>query len=148
VTRRLPLPPPDEPTYGQSCDGGNCDRESVGYRWFTDMSAWLPCRPTCITAKGVPPEFIHRDPADVVACGQAGEGSEFQTTDEALEWLRSIVVPVYGDVRSTKGLLWATSEIAHPSRHGGDRTLWDRYEAAKRLLDLANPRPAYWKKAP
>lgn len=76
------------------------------------------------------------------------DAAGFRSTDEALEWLRSIVVPVYGDVRSTGALLATTGEITHPSRHGGDRTLWDRYEAAKRLLDSANPRPAYWKKAP
>ena len=82
-----------------------------------------------------------------VGCGQAGEGPEFRTADEAMEWLRSIVVPVYGDVRSVRGLIWATSEIVHPSRHGGDRTLWDRFEAANRLIDSSDPR-AYWKKAP
>lgn len=59
---------------------------------------------------------------------------DFQTADDAKAWLRSIVVPVYGDVRAVRGLIWATSEIVHPSRHGGDRTLWDRFEAARRLL--------------
>lgn len=77
-----------------------------------------------------------------------GPAAGFRSTDEALDWLRSIVVPVYGDVRSTGGLLAATGEIAHPSRHGGNRTLWDRFEAAKQLIDSSNPRPAYWKKAP
>lgn len=70
MTRRLPPSPPDEPTYGQSCDGGHCDGESVGWRWFTDMSDWLPCCDRCISAKGVPPEFIHRDPVDAVGGGE------------------------------------------------------------------------------
>jgi hypothetical protein len=77
---------------------------------------------------------------------EPGAQPRLQSADDAMEWLRSIVVPVYGDVRATRGLLWATSEIAHASRHGGDRTLWDRFETAKRLLD-SDPR-AYWKKAP
>lgn len=60
---------------------------------------------------------------------------DFQTADEARSWLRSIVVPVYGDVRSVGALIATTGEIVHPSRHGGDRTLWDRFETARRLLD-------------
>lgn len=34
--------PPAEPTYGQSCDGGNCERPSVGWRLYRDRSDWLP----------------------------------------------------------------------------------------------------------
>ena len=62
MTRRLPQPPPDEPADGRSCDGGNCDRKSVGWRWFTDLREWLPCCDRHIRRKGVPPEFIHRAP--------------------------------------------------------------------------------------
>lgn len=36
------LPAPDEPSYGRSCDGGGCDAESIGWRWYRDQRHWLP----------------------------------------------------------------------------------------------------------
>ena len=103
----------------------------------------------CDRQRPLGPDGKHGDgPRCTPTCGCEDRPAEpeFRTADEAMEWLRSIVVPVYGDVRAVRGLIWATGEIVHPSRHGGDRTLWDRLEAAKRLLD-SDPR-AYWKKAP
>ncbi|MEH0657705.1 hypothetical protein QA860_08160 [Streptomyces stelliscabiei] len=35
-------PPPDEPAAGRSCDGGHCDRPSIGWRLFRDQPEWLP----------------------------------------------------------------------------------------------------------
>lgn len=35
-------PPPDEPTYGRSCDGGGCSTPSIGWRWYRDLREWLP----------------------------------------------------------------------------------------------------------
>jgi hypothetical protein len=31
-----------EETYGRSCDGGGCDAESIGWRWYRDVKEWLP----------------------------------------------------------------------------------------------------------
>ena len=45
-TRDIP-PPPDEPTGGQSCDGGHCNEPSVGWRYYPTPrpGQWLPvCR--------------------------------------------------------------------------------------------------------
>ena len=64
---------------------------------------------------------------------------KFQSADAAREWLRSIVVPVYGDVRALRGLIQATGWIVDPSLHGGDRTLWNRLQEARRLLDSPAP---------
>lgn len=33
---------PEEPADGRSCDCGNCDAESIGWRWFHDLKEWLP----------------------------------------------------------------------------------------------------------
>lgn len=35
-------PPPDEPADGRSCDGGNCNAPSIGWRWYRDLREWLP----------------------------------------------------------------------------------------------------------
>jgi len=44
MTRRPIDPPPAEPTYGQSCDGGNCSNPSAGWRRYPDDKPprWLP----------------------------------------------------------------------------------------------------------
>lgn len=34
--------PPDEPTFGRSCDGGHCGRPSVGWRLYRGEPDWLP----------------------------------------------------------------------------------------------------------
>jgi hypothetical protein len=39
---RLPGPVPAGPTNGQSCDGGDCDAVSVGWRWYDELAEWLP----------------------------------------------------------------------------------------------------------
>lgn len=61
MTRRRPPTEPPEPADGRSCDGGRCDAESVGWRWFTDLREWLPCCGRHIRTKGVPPEFVRYD---------------------------------------------------------------------------------------
>lgn len=35
-------PPPDESAAGRSCDGGYCDRPSIGWRLFRGQREWLP----------------------------------------------------------------------------------------------------------
>lgn len=36
------LSPPDEPAAGRSCDAGNCNRPSIGWRLFRGWREWLP----------------------------------------------------------------------------------------------------------
>lgn len=35
-------PPPDEPADGRSCDGGHCNRPSIGWRLYRGEPDWLP----------------------------------------------------------------------------------------------------------
>jgi hypothetical protein len=39
---RSGLPPPTEPTFGRSCDGGHCTRPSIGWRLYRGQPDWLP----------------------------------------------------------------------------------------------------------
>lgn len=57
-TRDIP-PPPDEPTGGQSCDGGHCDAPSVGWRYYPTPrpGEWLPVCERDMNVKGVPAAF-------------------------------------------------------------------------------------------
>lgn len=41
ATRSGP-PPPTEPTWGRSCDGGHCNRPSIGWRLYRGQPDWLP----------------------------------------------------------------------------------------------------------
>jgi hypothetical protein len=34
--------PPAEPADGRSCDGGGCNRPSIGWRLYRDQPDWLP----------------------------------------------------------------------------------------------------------
>lgn len=61
TARRIPPPPPAEPTGGQSCDGGYCDAPSVGWRWYVADRRWLPVCAAHIAVKGVPRTFRRYD---------------------------------------------------------------------------------------
>lgn len=58
-----PTPPdcPSEAADGRSCDAGNCNQPSIGWRWFTDVRQWLPACESDMSRKGVPPEFKRYD---------------------------------------------------------------------------------------
>lgn len=58
----------------------------------------------------------------------------FATADEAERWLRSIA-DLPNRSLSLKELLRIAVRICHPDVNGGDRTMWDRYEAARKLLE-------------
>lgn len=58
----------------------------------------------------------------------------FASADEALRWLQKVAGLPNRDV-STKDLLRLAASHCHPDRHDGDRTLWDRYDAARQLLE-------------
>lgn len=51
--------PPDEPTFGRSCDAGGCDAESVGWRFFPFPAPgqWLPVCDADMEVKGVPRRY-------------------------------------------------------------------------------------------
>lgn len=68
----IPLPP-DEPSYGRSCDAGRCNAPAVGWRWFTDVREWLPACANDIGGKGVPGRFRVYDTDYPDAHGGAGE---------------------------------------------------------------------------
>ncbi len=59
----------------------------------------------------------------------------FASADEALWWLRSLTDPSKINL-SVKAMLRMAAGICHPDRNGGDRTLWDRYDAARQLLEV------------
>jgi len=42
MNENLPPCEPPEPADGRSCDCGNCDAPSIGWRWFYDLKEWLP----------------------------------------------------------------------------------------------------------
>ena len=42
ATADLPAPP-KHPTGGQSCDGGGCTAESIGWCYDRELGLWLPC---------------------------------------------------------------------------------------------------------
>lgn len=49
--------PPDEPSYGRSCDAGGCNAESIGWRYFPFPGEWLPVCERDMNVKGVPGRF-------------------------------------------------------------------------------------------
>jgi len=66
----------------------------------------------------------------------AGPSSLFATADEAIAWLISVVGDSPGARAARPGqLLTIVATLAHPDANGGDRTLWDRYDAARQLLE-------------
>lgn len=63
----------------------------------------------------------------------------FASADEAVRWLREQAGPS-GDGLSSKSLLRLVSGLLHPDRHGGDRSGWDRVDAARQILDTEDAR--------
>lgn len=62
-------PPPDEPTDGRSCDGGHCNKSSIGWRFYPIGShgydpEWLPVCRDHMEIKGVPARYRHYDPPE------------------------------------------------------------------------------------
>ena len=55
-------PPPVADTGGQSCDGGDCDAPSVGWRYYVADRQWLPVCRRHIGA-GVPHQYKRYDEA-------------------------------------------------------------------------------------
>lgn len=45
---RLSIPAPTEPTWGRSCDAGDCNAPSVGWRLFRGQREWLPVCGICM----------------------------------------------------------------------------------------------------
>ncbi|HEV2778568.1 MAG TPA: hypothetical protein VGX25_04135 [Actinophytocola sp.] len=60
-------------------------------------------------------------------------GDGFATADDAIRWLRNITGIDNPDV-STGPLLRRAAAVLHPDRNNGERKLWDRYDAARQLL--------------
>lgn len=65
---------------------------------------------------------------------EPGPSNGFATADEAIRWLRKITKDD-GTILSTGLLLRRAAGVAHPDRNNGDRTLWNRYDAARQLLE-------------
>lgn len=63
----------------------------------------------------------------------AGPSVPFATAAEAREWLRKVVVTDVGV--NDASLLRLGAREAHPDRNGGDRSVWDLYDAARQLLE-------------
>jgi hypothetical protein len=59
----------------------------------------------------------------------------FASADAAARWLQQMFEPL-GHPMTTKELLRAAAKKCHPDRHDGDHTLWDRYDAARQLLEV------------
>jgi hypothetical protein len=59
-TDEIPDPPKGD-SGGQSCDGGNCNAESVGWRYYPDRKEWLPVCHGHFFVKGVPAVFRKAD---------------------------------------------------------------------------------------
>lgn len=58
----------------------------------------------------------------------------FASADEAERWLASVVEHA-GEQLTVKELLRQAAKKLHPDVHGGDRTLWKRWDAARQLLE-------------
>lgn len=63
---------------------------------------------------------------------ESGKVSVFASKDEAVQWLRELTKP-WGAL-DVERMVRVAGGICHPDRHDGDRTMWDRYDAAKQLL--------------
>lgn len=71
---------------------------------------------------------------------EAGPSAGFASPDEAIRWLQQ-VAGWSDQTRVEVGrLLRTAAAVAHPDRNDGDRTLWDRYDAARQLLEAGGPR--------
>lgn len=66
---------------------------------------------------------------------ESGRPAGFASKDEAVRWLREVVdIPASGGL-STKLLLRTAASVLHPDRNNGDRSRWDRLDAARQLLE-------------
>lgn len=59
----------------------------------------------------------------------------FSSADEAVRWLRDVVDVAGVEGLSVKTLLRTAARFLHPDVNGGDHALWDRYDAARQLLE-------------
>lgn len=64
----------------------------------------------------------------------SGPASLFADADEALDWLIDLVGRSPGAVANPRAVLRIAAQLTHPDAHGGDRSLWDRYDAARQLV--------------
>jgi hypothetical protein len=60
---------------------------------------------------------------------------EFESADAAARWLRDLVDIPGAEGLSDKLLIRTARSISHPDKHGGDRSLWNRVEDARDLLE-------------
>jgi hypothetical protein len=65
---------------------------------------------------------------------ESGHPAGFASADEAVRWLRE-VTGVTDPAVSSESLLRRAAAMWHPDRNNGDRSNWDRLDAAKQLLD-------------
>jgi hypothetical protein len=56
----------------------------------------------------------------------------FASADEAERWLQQ-----YGAGLPLRSMLRVAAKVCHPDANGGDRTAWNRYEAARQMLGTA-----------
>lgn len=66
---------------------------------------------------------------------EAGPTVGFASPEEAVEWLRKVAGWAAETSVAVGPLLRRAAAVAHPDRNGGDRALWDRYDAARQLLE-------------
>lgn len=66
---------------------------------------------------------------------EGGSRPRFATEAEAIWWLRELTDTPTDDRVVVTQLLRRAASVAHPDRHGGDRALWDSYDAARQLLE-------------
>ncbi|GHH57602.1 molecular chaperone DnaJ [Lentzea cavernae] len=59
--------------------------------------------------------------------------SEFASADDALRWLEEVVAEP--GIRSRKNLVRLAALKCHPDQRDGDRTMWNRYETARKLVE-------------
>jgi hypothetical protein len=64
---------------------------------------------------------------------ESGTSPGFSSPEEALRWLRELTEWPASEPVVVGQLLRRGAAITHPDR-GGDRSLWDRYDAARQLL--------------
>jgi len=59
----------------------------------------------------------------------------FADQAEALRWLRELTEWPAGEPVVVASLLRRATKSAHPDRHDGDRSVWDRVDAARQLIE-------------
>jgi len=64
---------------------------------------------------------------------ESGKSAVWSSKDEAVQWLRSLTA-AWGAL-DIERMLRVAGGICHPDRHDGDRAMWDRYDAARQLLE-------------